>query len=542
MPWDLFQQVGLVVAVLASASVAVRLAAGRRIGDALRRRFVMGVPLGSLLSVAGVLAVYLLVQGGLAHWSNPVVLPFRAWSYFSPVGIAFAGLAHIGPGHLYANLAGTLTLGVVAEYAWGHFPARRGASSFGSLRTNPFARAAGFGVVTWVAGVVTALFALGPAVGFSGVVFALAGVGLVRYPVGTVLALLAGRVLGLLRTALRDPVVGPVGPEPSFGGPWWANIAIQGHAFGLLLGVVVGVIVFRNRDRAPDPARLWGAVLLFAVSQSLWAVYVPAGNASYVLYRAVGLGAVFALAALVAAGATGSHRTLIERIDLSTREGATIVLAAALLAVGAVAVPYNTATIDGPGPELADDPGISVDGYEVYYAENVTHRYVASVEIPGYSQATNVRTGGVIVVNDRREMWWPAVSRNRLAFSGEVGVPLGGVGWRREVTANRTGWNVLGDSPAYRVTLREGSRTRLAYTSPPANVSATIDGRNISIAPDERFSLVVTRRNRTLGTVPIPRSNATVAAGGLRFRRNGTRVAVLHNETRVTIAAKESYN
>src|SRR6056297_2629620 len=75
----------VVLAVLATG-VAVRRLVGTRLTAPLRRRLLLGVPWGTLLTITGVLAVYLFVQGAYWH-SDLLVTPFRTWSYFYPVGL-----------------------------------------------------------------------------------------------------------------------------------------------------------------------------------------------------------------------------------------------------------------------------------------------------------------------------------------------------------------------------------------------------------------------------------------------------------------------
>ena len=109
---------GVVFAVLVGAFALLRLSrpAGRW-GRTIRRRLVLGVPWGTLLVVGFVLCVYLFLQGGWDHWYNPVVIPFRAWSYLAPLGVAVSGFAHSGSGHLLGNLCGTLAVAPLVEYA-----------------------------------------------------------------------------------------------------------------------------------------------------------------------------------------------------------------------------------------------------------------------------------------------------------------------------------------------------------------------------------------------------------------------------------------
>ena len=97
LPW---QQLFLVAAVVGSLAVARRLTSGDwRWGDRLRSRFVLGVPWGTLLTMLGVLLVYWVVQGGWAHPRNPMVVPFRSWSYFYSVGTLVADTAVCEPGN-----------------------------------------------------------------------------------------------------------------------------------------------------------------------------------------------------------------------------------------------------------------------------------------------------------------------------------------------------------------------------------------------------------------------------------------------------------
>jgi membrane associated rhomboid family serine protease len=69
------------------------------------------------------------------------------------------------------------------------------------------ARAFAFAGGTLALGVVTSVFSLGPVVGFSGVVFALAGFALVRYPLATVVALVGADALEVMYRALVSPTV-----------------------------------------------------------------------------------------------------------------------------------------------------------------------------------------------------------------------------------------------------------------------------------------------------------------------------------------------
>ena len=548
--------------VLAAALAVVATVALDRLADAdrgpvLRRRLILGVPWGTLTVGALVVAVYLFVQGGWDHWYNPVVIPFRAWSYLAPLGVAVSGFAHSGSGHLLGNLFGTLAVAPLVEYAVGHFPRERG-SSFGSTRDNPYVRAfVLFPAATVAVGLASGAFALGPVIGFSGVVFAFVGAALVYYPLGTVVALSASGLLSTAYRALSSPVVEASG-RPAYITPWWADIAIQGHALGLLVGVLAAAWLAAARgDDLPRPRRLALGALLVGVEQSLWAVYWYRGGETYVLFRGIGLAAVALAAVLVAALAV--HRdapaadTLREALrNLTPRRGSVAVLLVVLAALSGPAVAVNLVAV-GDEP-LPGDP-VEVRGYDVTYAENVENGMVSVIDVEAFGETTGVTTSGVVVRNPDRGVWATAVSKGRLAFAGRQQVLLGGVGWRETVTVTRRGWTTVGgDGPAYRVTLRHGNETTLAFLSNASTAEPRIDGRNVSVVPtDSGFELLVERANGSV-RAPLPGENESVVADELTFVRDGRAVFALAGEvtgnasagnatapTRVRVATRERY-
>ena len=547
LPVDLLLRGAVVGALVVSLVVVFAVDRPSALGARLRARFVLGVPWGTLLSAGFVLGVYLLVQGGLENWYSPVTIPFRAWSYFYPLGMLTAAFSHNGAGHLIGNLVGTLTLAPLAEYAWGHFPRERGSQTFSSLRTNPYVRAfAAFPAAVLVVGLLTSVFAVGPIIGFSGVVFAFAGVALVNYPLGTVIALVGGGAVRLVYNALRVPTLTASG-RPAYISPWWADIAIQGHALGLLTGVLVGLWVVRTRrDGRPSARRLWLGGVLVAVEQSLWAVYWFRGGETYVLYRAAGVILVAALATLVALAVVASDDPLFEW-DLGVDSGvvrnwqvAAGVLLLVTAALAGPAVPTNLFTA-----EAGDLPGEerTVRDYEVTYAENVRNGLVSVVDIDAFGETTAVNTSGVVVRSTERGIWTTAVPKGRLAFDGRTAVRLGGVGWRETVYAQRDGWQVLGAGTAYRVGLDDGDSGRVVYTSDPVTAGPTLAGRNVTVVPTrETYRLRVTRRNGSVNeTARFPAENESLTLDGLRFDRNASRVTVSYNGTRLRLLTQETY-
>jgi membrane associated rhomboid family serine protease len=531
----------LAVGILVSLSTLVALARpGGRWGRLARKRLVLGVPWGTLLVVAVVAAFYLFVQDGLANPYNPVTIPFRAWGYFYPTGMLTAGFAHSGLGHVTGNLLGTLVFGTLAEYAWSHFPRERGRSSFSSFRTNPFARILAWAGGVFAATVLTSLFALGPVIGFSGVVFAFVGFALIRYPLSTLVAVLVSGVVTLVYNSLRSPTLQQTAAE-SFSRPWWANVAIQGHALGLFVGVTLAIALCYRRSIRPNPTHLWLAALVFAVDRGLWAVYIIEGSETFRLFRALGTALVFLLAALIASGAAASTRDLIASIDLSRREAAYGLVLASLFALALVAVPLNLFAVDDASAGIDDAEPTEVGDYTVFYAEDVENQFIPAVPLPGGNSTDRVNASGVIVVSEERNIWWEEVSKSRLASRGTATVRLGGLTWNEDVRANRTTWRLAGGNQTYNVRLGPAAADErsVVYRAERATADARIGGRNVSIQPVEsRFDVVVSRNNDTLGRAAVPTNGTETTVGGLTVERDERDLFVERGETRVRIAQR----
>ena len=511
-----------------------------RWGRLARERLLMGVPWGTLVAVAGVAAFYLFVQDGLANPTDPVVIPFRAWSYYYPTGILTAGFAHASLGHVTGNLLGTLVFGSLAEYAWSHFPRERGATSFSSLRTNPVVRAAAWAVGLFAVAVFTAAFALGPVVGFSGVVFGLVGFALVRYPLGTIVAVLASRVVSLVYSALQQPAVSQTASE-SFSRPWWANVAVQGHALGLFVGIVASVALLYRRDVRPKATHVWFAALAFTVDRGLWAVYTIEGSETYTLFRALGTTLLFLLAALVSGGAVATPRDLVARIDLSRREAAYGLLVCTLLALSLVGVWFNLFVVDDADAGLAGAEPVEVGDYTVFYAEDVENQFIPAAPVGDANASERVNASGVIVVSEERNIWWEEVSKRQLAARGDVTIRVGGLTWHEDVRASRTTWSMVGGNRTYQVRLGRAAADErpVVYRAERARADVRVDGRNVSIEPSgEGFDVLVSRENETLGRAPIPADGNVTAVGGLDVERDGRDLVVERDETRIRVARR----
>jgi membrane associated rhomboid family serine protease len=536
-PAALALRAGVVLAALFAVAVVVRLdnSAGSR-RRRLRSRLLLGVPWGTLVSVALVLFVYFAVQGG---WGRaPLALPFYSWSYFYPLGMVTAPFAHSGLGHLTGNLVATLTLAPLAEYAFSHFPVGRGKSSFSRPWNNPYVRAFllfPLGVVA--VGLCTSLLSWGPLIGFSGVVYAFAGYALVRFPFGTVVALSARDAVSTAYYALQDPIVSTTAEEV-FSTPWWAGVAVQGHLLGLFLGVLLGALTLRDRPRRPSALRLWAGATVVGASLSLWALWWYSGADSYVLYRGPGLALVLAVGLVVAAAVRAPDRT-VRGVNLRT--AGLFLLFIPLLTMAFVAVPYNLTAVDTAGPGGPD--AVEVRGYTVQYVEDVTNPKASVLNLSALGASSAYETSGVVVSNPERQLWSRAVSPGRLAYDGQLGVRVGGVGWSERVGVRRAGWEVLGNGTVYRIEMRPpGGDWRPAFESDPVSADLEIDGRTVSLVPEERsFSLVVARGN-TSWTTPIPGPGTANSAGGLTFVTDeGELLASTENGTRIAVATNETY-
>jgi len=390
----------IVAAYLVAFAVAWHVGDSDRWREILADRLLYGVPWGTLVVVGFVVSIYLFVQGGLQQWYDPVTIPFRAWSYLYPMGIVTAAFSHHSAGHLIGNLVGTLALAPLVEFAWGHYPgggrsdgsSTDGSSAGGSApdvnRTSvsrdettlsargsttlsmgdandfrerlhhavaiPWLRAfVLFPLAVLLVGLFTAVFAVGPVIGFSGVVFAFAGFAIVRYPIAAIVAVLVSSVISTTYYAIRGPVVyaeiSGSAPSP----PGWATVAVQGHAIGLLLGVLLALALLHRRTLRPKVGQVLLAMVIFGMTRRLWAIYWFEGNGIYVLYRGLGVSLVIFLGVLVAIAASASDRPIPETFaDLpgspSTRQVATVWLGslavlATLVSVLAIAFEWPTA-------------------------------------------------------------------------------------------------------------------------------------------------------------------------------------------------------
>jgi membrane associated rhomboid family serine protease len=503
-------------------------------------------------------------------------------------------------------MTGTLAFAPVVEYAWGHYPpskrgrTRIGRGESGGLLARPLVRAfLLFPVVLLLAAFLTAAFSLGPGLGFSGAVFAIAGFAVVNYPITTVVALVASSAVRTVYTAFTDPVVRATVEAGAPSPPPWASIAFQAHMLGFLLGVVAGGLLLARRNRRPALDRVFLGTFLLGTVQALW-LLVWFEEETFILYRAAGVALVSLLSVLVAATAGGSRRPIPRPLSVlprrpTRRQLAAVWLAALLvgstagvagivyegetvgLSVGIVVVAAVVLAVPALPPLLPDSVvespvsrrrsavvAVAVAGLLVaapavpaglVVVDDTAVEGSESVEVRDYDVAygenvTSERTtlvdvgndteavnaSGVVVASADREIWTLGAREEGLAFSGNETVVVGGLGWRETVEADRTGWEVVGNDSAYAVDLTHDGETTRSYRSSPSRADARIDGREFAVAPTtDGFEVRVLQNGSVAGSAPVPATNESATAGGVVLENR-----VVDGTERVVVVADDT--
>lgn len=545
--------VALLVTALALSYVVLTRVDDVDLFGRLRERFVWGVPWGTVIVVLGVYAVFHLLQGA-GEPGGPNMVGFRSWSVWHPETILLSSFSHASNSHLTGNLMGTVVFASIVEYAWGHYPteedvpdsswlarrsslfARVEAALFsGPWRASPYARIGFFVLAVFLVGIACALFVPGAVIGFSGVVFAFAGFALVARPLLMLGGMLGLQALDLVYEGLTSPLA-IAEADTRFVAPSWSNTALQGHLFGMLVGVLLAVVMFRYRNVSPRLRYVWFAALVFAVSRSMWAVFWFLGEAEFVLFRGVGAAVVLGLATLVTLAALGSDHSPVRRVDVPVRAIAVGVLVVVVAAIAVSGLAYNLVPVT---PQESTQGGIDIDGYTVTYAEGVEDRYTA-LDLPVVRDLLSVEMSGVVVTSDDRNVWALETPADELAFDGRAVVVVGDSTWREVVIINHTQWEVIGGNTTYKVYGQHwgvDDDQRLLFESDPAEAGVTINHSRVSIEPTAEFyDLVVERDNETLGREPVPSRNETATVGGIEFTRKGDGLVASHGGTEISIA------
>lgn len=526
----------LAISLLITGVVLRRFGEGTRLVAGLRERFVFGIPWGTVIILTAVYALYYLLQGG-GQDGGPVITGFRSWSLWYPQGTLFSPFAHASESHLMGNLFGALAFAPIAEYAWRHYPDEQTESTAG-WRGNPHARIGVFVVTVLVVGVLGSIIVPGAVIGFSGLVFAFAGFALVTFPIATVFAMLGIQVVRLVHRSITDPFVIAQSQE-QFVRPSWADVAVQGHLYGLLVGVLLAGVVLHYRGETPNVYHVFFAALVFAVTRSLQSIYWFLGGETYVLFRAIGTAGVFLLAVLITLAALRSNRMFISRLDIRVGTAAVGILLAIILALSLIGIPYNLVSVEG-GEEMQG--GIEVEDYTVTYAEEVEDRYIAALDLPIY-QGPSVNMSGVIVVSERRNAWEVAMSSQQLESRGSTTVVLGDATWRETVSIQRTTWTVAGSNSTYKVFGKHDDGDadwQELFRAEPAQADPIIDGRNVSIQPaDEFYEIIVEEGGQEVGVEQVPDDGERVTIAEITFEREEKKLYAIHERTRIQVAEFE---
>lgn len=515
----------VLVMLLITGGVLARAVPLRAYYDQLSERLFLGMPWGTLLAGVSILSVYLFVQNGIVHWQEPVTIPYVARSYFDPFGMVVGPFAHQDSGHLIGNLTALLVIGPVAEYIYGHYE---------GTRFSPPKRILLFVGALFAVGLATSLFSWTNLIGFSGVTFALAGFVLVRYPILSVLVVVFRELLSEIVRALEDPILTPeeVGTTAQ-----WFDVAIQGHAFGFLLGVICGVFLLRHRnEQSASFGRLWFGALLLTSSKALWAWWVP-GIDGAVVYPGLGVGLVLASSLLIAAAAQTSKKEFLGQWTRS--ELATATLVAVLLIAAVLAVPVHLTTVDDSG----QNEGVQTGAYTISYVEDPTNNTIQASEVPNVFASEPSSEGGVVILNDEREFQTIEPTKDELEETGEAIVRVGGVGWTETIDGERAGWEIGGET-VYTIEFETTDEPpKQVFASDPADADAVIGGQEITIEPgDESFVLVVEGESGENERIAVPEQGETASANGVEIHHDDDRLIASDGESRTVIATEEEYD
>lgn len=489
-----------------------------------RARFVAGLPLGTFVIVGVNVAFFFVAQR--AYTGDVLTVPYLSWSYTYPTGFLTGPVGHANVSHIVGNLTAAVVFAPVVEYIVGHKVDLSGEPS-----RHPAVRAlVGVPLAWYGVGVFLSLFSWGPSIGFSGVVYFFFGFVIVFYPVVSVGLIVVTDAFRTLLNALRRPVTAS-SPGESFVTPSWANVALDGHVLGLLVGVVVAILLARRRGRRIDGYRVGAAVFVIGLAQGLYAVWTLDGS-TYVLYRAVGVAFVGFLAVLLgyAAEVESSSPPFLQLDAFAPRRAvsvsAVVVPIVVLCVVGFVTGLGSVSTVD-------DVQTVEVGGYSVWYGEDVENERVVSVPFID-AAPVNFTVSGVIVTNENRGIWYRVASKERLRTDPSRSFLVGGIGWHDEVEVERVGLRSSTGNSSYSVLVTARNETRAVYDSPPARTRTTVDGWHLNLTVDDGERAVRMRRGGQTRTVPL--RNRTFTVEGVTFETDdGSVIVGFGNETRAAV-------
>ncbi len=488
----------LAAALLLAFAGVVRSGFLHRTWRTANERLLWGLPIGTIVIVSVNVVFFAVIQRGVENPSDPLFLPFISWSYQYPEGVLSSAIAHADSGHITGNMMATLVFAPLAEYVVGHRNSR-----------HPYLRALVFVPALWyVFALVPAAFAWGPGLGYSGAVFAFFGFVAVFYPLRAVIMVVLVSVAGSLFSALLDPISVQVAGE-RFVQPSWANVAIDAHVIGMLLGFGVALLYARRYRYPIDRFRVGFAVVAIAVLQGLW-IFAISDGSTYYLYQAAGKAVVVTLAvALTYTASDLSEAPLFRLSELNLRRFTTgsflLVPLMAFVVVGVFWLAFFGAIGFEEEPE-----GVDVEDYTVFYGEDVTLEIAPPFdalydEPPEFS--------GVLVSSDERGIRTVGVATRQLRSDTERTVRVGGFRWMSEVEVSRTGMTSVTGNSTYTVELSHNrSLQNRSYDSGAADADTVVDGWDVAVETVGGDNMVVLEdEDRTLH-VPIEKTS-TVTEG-----------------------------
>lgn len=482
-----------------------------------RRRLVAGLPLSTCVIVGVNLVFFTFAQR--AYTGDLLTIPYFSWSYGYPTGYLTAPIGHGNVSHITGNLVAAVVFAPVAEYIIGHKPSRR-----------PLVRAlVGIPVAWYGIGVFISVLSWGPSIGFSGVVFFFFGFVVVFYPVVSVGLLVVTSALRTVVSAIRDPVTRRTAGE-TFTTPGWANVAVDAHALGFLLGIALAVLLARRRRFVVDGYRVGAAVLILGLAQGLSSVWTMDGSV-YVLFRAAGVALVAALAVLVGyAVYVESNAEPFVRIEEFAPQR--------VVSVSALAVPVAVICVIGlvtglGGVSTVDDvQKVEVGDYSVWYGENVENERVVSIPLIDVAPV-NFTASGAFVTSEDRGVWHRAASQQELRSDPSRSFLVGGLTWDETVEVERVGLTTASGDRSYSVLVTAENETRSVYDSPPASAGTTVDGWNLNLSVTDGDRAVTMRRDGEERRVYI--GNRTTTVENVTFELEDREVVASTDRTRAVV-------
>lgn len=485
-----------------------------------RERLVYGLPLGTLVILGVNILFFAFAQRAYTGTGEILVVPYISWSYGYPLGFLTSPIGHANLSHITGNLVAVAVFAPVAEYVIGHRNSRR-----------PLLRAlVGVPLVWYAVGVFVSLFTLGPVIGFSGVLFFLFGFVVVFYPVVSVGLLVVSNVLRTVVSALISPVSVSSSVETVTTTPPWANIAVDAHALGFLLGIGLAVLLARRRGTDIDGYRVGAAVLLVGIAQGLHLIWLSQGT-SYVLYRGLGAAAVAALSVMAGFGVyvESSAPPLAGMEELPLRRAASVGFLAVpvviFCVVGFVAGLGTVSTVD-------DVEKVEVGDYSVWYGESVENQRVVSIPFIDITPA-NFTSSGAFVTSEERGAWRQVVSTRSLRSNSNTTFLVGSLTWDERVRLERVGMTSTMGNSAYTVFVTAENESRAVFNSSPAPTGVKVEGWRISLNVTDGVRTVSMVRNDDRRKVYLGRHPTEVE--GVSFEVEEKKVVASNGETSAVV-------